>query len=438
MPMLWGHLNPTITMAKTLAQQGYSVFYAGIKPLVRFTVKNNFRLYILDNAYVNKPHLNPENKSGLGKWLATTRHNYLEEAYQLRKADLKKLVEELNPEVVFLDEFCFFDFIMLYSLKPSLKIFLLQWRMGMYYTRKSPPGNYYAFPDGKGHYLWKWELIAQGIKRYYKKCLYLGKNFESRLEKIMQQEKIPSMYQINYKKKFTTSYTNVPEILVYPAELDFPDVSPLPWQTLLSPGVALGRREVITDEVSQFLKLAKTSEQNRIIYCSLGTVSDVHLAETNAKANFIDKILQIASANAHLFFIISYGNELQKEKHSDIGTKNLLALNFAPQLHLLKYADVFMTHGGNNSIYESIYSETPMIVFPLNNYWEQNGSAARVVYHGLGLKSDLNASAQSISSQIKLLLASDTYKTAVSAMAAALRSKYTNQYMTNKLNELGL
>ncbi len=438
MPMLWGHLNPTISMANALVNKGYKVNYAGIKQLVRFTIKHDFKLYLLETIAVNRYSLAPENKSRLSKWLATMRNNYLEDAYHRRKADLKKLIEELNPDVVFLDEFCSLDFIALYSLKPSLKIFMLQGKMGMYYSKKTPPGNYFAFPNGLSACLWKWELTAQSLKRSYKKCLYMGKNFESRLEKIMRAEQIPPKYSINYKKLFTTSFTNIPEILFYATEFDFPDVSPLPWQTHLSPGVASERREFVTEEVLQFLTLAKASEQNRIVYCSLGTVTDIHLTENSARASFIDKIMQIATANAHLFFIISFGEDLQKQKYSNIGVKNLLALNFAPQLHILKYADIFITHGGSNSIFESIYSKTPMIVFPLNNEWDQNGNAARVVFYRLGLKSDLEASAERIALQINYLLVHISFKNTVSAFANRLKEKYTDDFIINKLNEIGI
>ena len=41
-----------------------------------------------------------------------------------------------------------------------------------------------------------------------------------------------------------------------------------------------------------------------------------------------------------------------------------------------------------------------MLLFPLNNKWDQNGTAARVVYHGLGLKSDLNENKEKLIAKI--------------------------------------
>ena len=438
MPMLFGHLNPTISFANVFIKQGHSVHYAGSKQLIRFTLKHNFKLFELQTLPVNKYTARPKDENAFKKWVSTIQNNELLNIYIERKADLKRLVDEINPNLVFLDEFCFLDFIILYSLNPSLKICILQTKMGMYYSKNAPPSNYYAFPGSMSSYLWNWVLAGRKLKRFYKKCLYIGKNFESRLEKIMKMEHIPSKYKINYKKIFSLSFTHVPEILFYASEFDFPNVAPLPWQINLSPAVALERREIITEELRQFLTLAKTQEQNRIIYCSLGTVSDRHISDEDVKANFIDKVLKVAADNQDFFFVISFGNDLQKEKYVNLPGKNILVLHFAPQIYVLKYADVFLTHGGNNSIYESIYSKTPMLIFPLNNDWDQNGCAARAVYHGIGLKANLGDSAQSISTQIKTLLATDSYKNAVSALADVVMKKYTDEYMINKLNESGI
>ena len=45
--------------------------------------------------------------------------------------------------------------------------------------------------------------------------------------------------------------------------------------------------------------------------------------------------------------------------------ENILAFNFVPQLQILKIADIFITHGGINSINEAILlNNLPIIVIP--------------------------------------------------------------------------
>jgi zeaxanthin glucosyltransferase len=45
-----------------------------------------------------------------------------------------------------------------------------------------------------------------------------------------------------------------------------------------------------------------------------------------------------------------------------------------------------INHGGMNTIYECIMAEKPMIVFPLSLKTDQNGNAARVVFHEIGVR----------------------------------------------------
>jgi len=58
-----------------------------------------------------------------------------------------------------------------------------------------------------------------------------------------------------------------------------------------------------------------------------------------------------------------------------------------------------------NSITECIFSEVPMLVYPLSFNWDQPGNSARVVYHKLGLRGKINVdSPKTISKKIHLIL----------------------------------
>src|SRR6185312_13746791 len=57
---------------------------------------------------------------------------------------------------------------------------------------------------------------------------------------------------------------------------------------------------------------------------------------------------------------------------------------------VLSRADVFITHGGINSVHDAIRHKVPMIVYPLDPTYDQNGNSSRVVYHKLGLRGDLD------------------------------------------------
>jgi MGT family glycosyltransferase len=60
---------------------------------------------------------------------------------------------------------------------------------------------------------------------------------------------------------------------------------------------------------------------------------------------------------------------------------NFIVRSFVPQLEVLKYTDVFITHGGMNSVMESLWYQVPQIVIPQSP--EQSIIAAQIKYLGL-------------------------------------------------------
>jgi UDP:flavonoid glycosyltransferase YjiC (YdhE family) len=72
----------------------------------------------------------------------------------------------------------------------------------------------------------------------------------------------------------------------------------------------------------------------------------------------------------------------------DVLAENVRVCQWAPQLEVLERAALFITHGGFSSVRESIYYGVPMLIFPC--WLDQPGNAARVVFHGLGLRADMS------------------------------------------------
>lgn len=64
--------------------------------------------------------------------------------------------------------------------------------------------------------------------------------------------------------------------------------------------------------------------------------------------------------------ILTIGEELEA---SDLGEipENVYVYSKVPQVDVLEHSDLFITHGGMNSVNESIHSKTPMVVGPIVN-----------------------------------------------------------------------
>lgn len=95
---------------------------------------------------------------------------------------------------------------------------------------------------------------------------------------------------------------------------------------------------------------------------------------------------------------------------------NLHAFTWAPQPRILQQANCAIISSGINSINECIDANTPMLVYSLQCA-DQNGNAARIRYHQLGIVSDRqNTDATQIVNHVQTLLTDSSYRQNVAKM----------------------
>lgn len=92
-----------------------------------------------------------------------------------------------------------------------------------------------------------------------------------------------------------------------------------------------------------------------LIYISIGTV-------LKGAVSFFQKCVE-AFRGENVNVIISVGKQFNIDKLKDV-PENVHVYPSVPQLEVLKYADVFVTHGGMNSVSEAMVYGTPMVVIP--------------------------------------------------------------------------
>jgi UDP:flavonoid glycosyltransferase YjiC (YdhE family) len=79
-------------------------------------------------------------------------------------------------------------------------------------------------------------------------------------------------------------------------------------------------------------------------------------------------------------YIVSRGPRHDEYELAD----NMLGAEFLPQTSVLPHVDAVITHGGNNTVTESIWFGKPMLVAPI--FWDQHDNAQRVHETGYGIR----------------------------------------------------
>jgi MGT family glycosyltransferase len=111
-----------------------------------------------------------------------------------------------------------------------------------------------------------------------------------------------------------------------------------------------------------------------LVYISLGTINNANLEfYRQCFAAFADHPGQ---------FILSAGKRTDLKALGDIPA-NFIVRNYVPQLELLQKVDLFITHGGLNSVNEGLYYGVPLVAIP--QQIEQALVAMQIEKHHAGL-----------------------------------------------------
>jgi MGT family glycosyltransferase len=152
-------------------------------------------------------------------------------------------------------------------------------------------------------------------------------------------------------------------LYVYPAEADYERSQPL---------AGWARLDSCVRETDTEFELAR--DERRRIYLSLGSLG-------SADVELMQRLIDTLGETDHLV-VVSMG-----PRHDELRLgENMVGAEFLPQPAILPQVDVVITHGGNNTITESLHFGKPAVVLPL--FWDQHDNAQRMHELGLGRRLD--------------------------------------------------
>lgn len=349
------HFIPTLTVVRALEKTGIEVTYIGCESSREWVEKENFKFIPLLEYHA-------EDIKKLKK-----EHSYdnLERCYYDLHNEIMKIIKSLANVTLVLFHVSRFDIFFLPAYKSDVKAISYSTSSGSIHFNGCIPPNTSSFIP---MYRWDIRCLYLWVRRYIRKAhdsgwIQLKNRYPyNELHLIANEQK--------YKWEFCIDgfYLKTPHFKLGPRELEFKYFDEYYYASL-----CVTQKKVNTDVCLNF------KEQKPTIYCTLGTMSYRYLKTKK----FMNTLIEILKRHQEWNLIVSMGC---KNVSMDFGIlpSNIKVYDFVDQQHVLDFADLTITHGGYGTIKECIYYEVPMIVCPSS--YDQQGNAARVFYHRLGLR----------------------------------------------------
>ncbi len=201
----------------------------------------------------------------------------------------------------------------------------------------------------------------------------------------------------------------------YPADLDYQRSRPLAetWH----------RVESCVRTTDEPFQIARIPGGGKLIYLSLGSLG-------SADVGLMNRLIEMLAKSGHRV-IVSKGPQHQEIQLAE----NMWGAAFLPQTSVLPLVDLVITHGGNNTVTESLYFGKPMIVLPL--FWDQPDNAQRVQESGLGVRLDpFRCTEDELLGWIGRLLADDTLRSRLRTLSARLQAQPGPEQAATLIGEL--
>jgi hypothetical protein len=357
--------------------------------------------------------------------------------YNLREAELQQLVTDTKPDYLLIDSSQSTDLVALYPYLKAKKI-----RTGIFYAMLSticepdiPPLNSVALPGNtsaikKSHRLFYFQQLKRSILERIK---YFGKSNNTIVSKQVLKNQFPEKYLANKPALFSLGFRNIDQFILAPKEFEFQSVFRSRHQHYVGFMVDVQRSEKGDESFEhKFADVQqKITDGKHLVYCSFGTVQYDDLKKIKS---FLKKLLEIVNDSNDILIVAGIAADILKDfSHLP---DNVLIFKSVPQFKVLSQASIFITHGGHNSIKESIYAGVPMLAYPIDPRTDQNGSAARIFYHSLGLRGDLsNDSSENIAKKIRTLITDHIYRKNIEQLNK-LNALYTEENFLNLFKKI--
>ena len=414
-------LNTSLELSRRLSEAGHRVSYVSHADIGAEVTQHGFAfVQLTENQAIRKSMLTSLGLNPL-TWLRKMRRA---RASSLNSDEIEQVVADLAPDMLLIDIEMHYPIIATASL--GIPTMLVMNFLSTFRLPDLPPLNTVLMPgDSKAiDRAWrKVQLAAHGARLRHKigkgglgdvlRPVSYGTRHYADLKLVARVRGYKLDENVDRRQWLRPfMYTKLPILCLNAWELEFPH-QPHPNIRYVGPMVNRQRPEsrVSGDDARRWKdykrKRSEASSPRPLIYCSLGSYW--------TDPGFLRMVLATFERRPEWDLVLGLGGQTTVAELGPM-SDNVLPLSYAPQLDVLSTADCAINHGGNTSVNECISSGVPMVVYS-PSLLDQDGCAARVEYHGLGVLGDWQApSAADLERHIDLLLNNEEIQTNIHSM----------------------
>jgi hypothetical protein len=354
-----------------------------------------------------------------------------------REKELIDIIDRIQPTCIFIDIFNSTDLLVMFPLHERIRFVFLNPMLSTYRINGFPTVSEGRWPKSfETKQVSQSVTFRQALKRPIDTLIDLS--IRQQLKRLINRRGFFLKYPLATDRTTALLFDNIPEVLLAPLELEVSPEVRKEHQHYVGLCVSEYRKDIQLDPSFQnrFDKIiAKRNAGAKLIYCSFGTFYE---GSYRALVNFINRLLDAIELLENIDCVFSV-NTLVIETLNDqrIIPPNIHLFSGVPQLQVLMYSDLFITHGGLGSIKEGIHFSVPMLVYPLDLHYDQNGNGFKVELHGLGMSGVFqNERSVDMQRKIRELLSKVIYKENLTKFKLMCTEKYSYDNVLSSLNRL--
>ena len=326
-PPLTGHINPTVSVGAALEARGHEVAWVGHPGVLRTRLPEDAHVFPLDDqvpdALLEKTTANAHRVRGLQAFKFLW-EDFLIPLARASLTDVQAAIDDYAPDVVIVDQ---------------------QMLAGALVCRKQER---------------KWAMSATTSAGVTDPLQALPKIREWMHEQLHQLQKDYGLIPVRHVDR--SPHCN----LVFSSRLLVGDMAEQLPDTMHFVGLAAQGRPInVPFPWEQLCKGPK-------VFVSLGTVNQAR------GKRFFDAIQEAARGQNFQVVLVAPEDMVPNPP------TNVIRADFVPQVELLKKMDVVVSHGGHNTVCESLSEGLPMVVVPIKD--DQPVIAQQVVDAGAGIR----------------------------------------------------